>query len=51
MNRQMIARKIARQVHFVLCGSCYWCASDLAGGMMDKCPVCSYRLESTLAKI
>jgi hypothetical protein len=28
--------------YFVLCGSCFWCASDLSGGSKIKsCPSCS----------
>lgn len=29
-----------RQIHFVLCGSCLWCASDMAGGAIERCPAC-----------
>ena len=32
--------KIERQAHFVLCESCFWCASDVAGGLVEKCPAC-----------
>lgn len=28
-----------RQIHFVLCGSCFWCASDMAGAI-ERCPAC-----------
>lgn len=33
--------RIAKQVHFTLCGSCYWCASYLDGREIEKCPACS----------
>ena len=42
----MKLENIAKQVRFVLCGSCYWCASALAGRAIEKCPACSGRLES-----
>lgn len=38
--------KIARQVRFLLCSSCFWCASALAGGAVEKCPACSGGLAS-----
>lgn len=38
--------KIARQVRFLLCGSCFWCASALAGGAVEKCPSCNNMLVS-----
>ncbi|HXV46159.1 MAG TPA: hypothetical protein VD736_05755 [Nitrososphaera sp.] len=37
---------IARQVRFLLCGSCFWCASSVAGRTIERCPACSGRLGS-----
>jgi hypothetical protein len=38
--------KIAMQVRFLLCGSCYWCASSVVDRSIEKCPACSGRLGS-----
>jgi hypothetical protein len=38
--------KIAMQVRFLLCGSCYWCASSVAVRAIEKCSACSGRLGS-----
>jgi hypothetical protein len=38
--------KIAKQARFLLCGSCFWCASAMAGRAIEKCPACSGRLGS-----
>ncbi len=41
------AGRISKQVHFTLCGSCYWCASYLDGKGVETCPACkSGRVES-----
>ncbi|HEX7032815.1 MAG TPA: hypothetical protein VF172_07440 [Nitrososphaera sp.] len=33
--------RIAKQVYFTLCGSCYWCASYLdSRGIESCCPAC-----------
>jgi hypothetical protein len=37
---------VARHVRFLICGTCYWCASSVAGRMIEKCPACSGRLGS-----
>jgi hypothetical protein len=31
-----------RQIHFLLCGSCFWCASYLSSKSVSvaKCPIC-----------
>jgi len=34
------------RTHFVICGSCYWCASDLSGARIAKCPACYNPVES-----
>jgi hypothetical protein len=28
-------------VHFMICNSCFWCASVLADRRLDKCPCCN----------
>lgn len=28
------------RAYFVICGSCFWCASDLCGGRVKECPAC-----------
>jgi len=33
--------KIASHVRFLQCRSCFWCASALAGRVVEKCPTCS----------
>jgi hypothetical protein len=34
--------KLPRQVHFLLCNTCYWCASDIGGeSKFTKCPSCN----------
>ena len=34
--------KLPRQIHFVLCSACYWCASDIVSkSKFTKCPSCS----------
>jgi hypothetical protein len=41
------AGRIAKHVRFMLCGSCYWCASYLDGRGVETCPACmSDRVES-----
>jgi hypothetical protein len=45
-NRDII---VAKEIHFLLCESCFWCASCLNAAKMTitKCPSCSdARLES-----
>lgn len=38
---------MTKQVHFTLCGSCYWCATYLDGRGVESCPTCtSGRVES-----
>ena len=46
MNQQ--TRKIIGvQARFLLCESCFWCASDVAGGgLIEKCPACKRELYS-----
>jgi hypothetical protein len=38
---------IIKQIHFLLCESCLWCASCLSLNNISiaKCPVCSNKLE------
>lgn len=39
--------RITKQVHFTLCGSCFWCASYLDGRGVESCPSCkSDRVET-----
>lgn len=33
--------RMTKQVHFTLCGSCYWCASYLDGRGVETCPACT----------
>jgi hypothetical protein len=45
-NRDVI---VAKEIHFLLCDSCFWCASclNVAKKTVTKCPSCSdARLES-----
>jgi hypothetical protein len=45
-NRDII---VAKEIHFLLCESCFWCASclNVAKRTVTKCPSCSdARLES-----
>lgn len=40
INRDKI--KLPRQVHFLLCSTCYWCASDIGSkSKFTKCPSCN----------
>jgi hypothetical protein len=40
INRHKI--KLARQIHFLLCNTCYWCASDIGSkSKFTKCPSCN----------
>ncbi len=40
-------REFFKQIHFLLCESCLWCASYLSSNSISiaKCPVCSNKLE------
>lgn len=38
--------EINSAIHFVICGSCFWCASDLSGARIKKCPACKSAVES-----
>ena len=40
--------KLPRQIHFLLCNTCYWCASDIGSkSKFTKCPSCnSLQVES-----
>jgi hypothetical protein len=34
--------KLPRQIHFLLCSTCYWCASDIGSkSKFTKCPSCN----------
>jgi hypothetical protein len=34
--------KLPRQMHFLLCNTCYWCASDIGSeSMLTECPSCN----------
>ena len=46
INRDKI--KLPRQIHFLLCNTCYWCASDIGSKpKFTKCPSCnSFEVES-----
>lgn len=50
MSRTATARNIStfRKVQFLICDSCFWCASILEDGMpASRCPLCkSTKLES-----
>ena len=35
-----LGKPVKREVAFILCKSCFWCASVLAGGSNDRCPAC-----------
>ena len=40
INRDKI--KFSRHVHFLLCNTCYWCASDIGSkSKFTKCPSCN----------
>ena len=40
INRDKI--KLPRQIYFLLCSTCYWCASDISGkSKFTKCPSCN----------
>ena len=40
INRDKI--KHPRQIHFLLCNTCYWCASDIGSkSKFTKCPSCN----------
>jgi hypothetical protein len=40
INRDKI--KLPRQIHFLLCSTCYWCASDIGSkSKFTKCPSCN----------
>ena len=42
-----IEKRITKNVRFMLCGSCYWCASYLDSREIGTCPVCrSGRVET-----
>ena len=32
------------QIKFILCKSCFWCASKLSGEALTKCPRCNKHL-------
>ena len=39
INRDKI--KLPSQIHFLLCNTCYWCASDIGSkSKFTKCPSC-----------
>jgi hypothetical protein len=39
-NRDKI--KLLRQIHFLLCNTCYWCASDIGSkSKFTRCPSCN----------
>ena len=40
-------REFFKQIHFLLCESCLWCASYLSSNSISigKCPMCSNKLE------
>jgi hypothetical protein len=34
--------KLPRQIHFLLCNTCYWCASEIGSkSMFSECPSCN----------
>ena len=33
--------KLPNQIHFLICESCYWCASLLDDHIFSECPTCS----------
>jgi hypothetical protein len=35
-------KELSKQIHFLLCGSCFWCASYLSSKSVSvaKCPIC-----------
>jgi len=40
----LYSAKISKQTHFLLCGTCLWCASYLRrnyGSRISKCPACN----------
>jgi hypothetical protein len=40
INRDKI--KLPKQIYFLLCSTCYWCASDISGkSKFTKCPSCN----------
>jgi hypothetical protein len=40
INRDKI--KLPRQIHFLLCNTCYWCASAIGSeSMFTECPSCN----------
>lgn len=40
------SKRSSKQVHFTLCGSCYWCASYLDGRGVESCPACNGKVET-----
>lgn len=36
-----ISARISKLIHFVICNSCYWCASLYSNLKTIKCPVCN----------
>ena len=40
-NDSNISTRISEPIHFVICNSCYWCASLYSDLKTVKCPVCN----------
>lgn len=45
MNGEAAIRRISRSVSFLLCNSCYWCATALQGIEDYSCPACGSPVE------
>ncbi|MEM2139758.1 hypothetical protein [Nitrososphaera sp.] len=37
--------RFAERVFFLLCNSCYWCASGMGGHAIKNCPACNRLLD------
>lgn len=39
------AQSFSERISFLLCNSCYWCATEIGGRLIESCPACNHRLE------
>ena len=42
---QLADRRFSEGIFFLLCNSCYWCASEMGGRLIKSCPACNHQLE------
>jgi hypothetical protein len=40
LTERELGKPVKREVAFLLCKSCFWCASILVAGSNDRCPAC-----------